>query len=32
MMEASTKYNRYAAKIPKGMKVGGVAGSLRFDV
>ena len=22
-MEASTKYNRYAAKIPKGMKVGG---------
>ena len=28
-METSTKYNRYAARIPKGI---GVVGSLSFDV
>ena len=32
-METSTKYNRYAARIPKGMGVGGteVVGSLSFN-
>ena len=33
VMETSTKYNRYAARIPKGMGVKGrVVGSLSFDV
>ena len=34
VMETSTKYNRYAARIPKGMEVGwvGVVSSLSFDV
>ena len=32
-METSTKYNRYGARIPKGMGEGrGVVGSLSFDV
>ena len=32
-METSTKYNRYAARIPKEMGVGGGGGcSLRFNV
>ena len=33
VIETSTKYNRYAARIPKGMGSGeGVVGSLSFDV
>ena len=31
MIETSTKYNQYAARIPKGMGLG-VVGSLSFDV
>ena len=33
VIKTSTKYNRYAARIPKGMGSGeGVVGSLSFDV
>ena len=31
-METSAKYNRYAARIPRGIGVVGLIGSLRFDV
>ena len=31
-MERSTKYNQYAARIPKGVRVVGVFGSLSFNV
>ena len=31
-MKTSAKYNRYAARIPKGVGVGGVVGSLSFNI